>query len=430
MKRAGRVLLAVLGVLVLGVVVVLLGGLALIWAAGVSDRPAVILSVTTLVCVALLAGGGWLLTRLAAEPRRRRVRVIAAATAVLLLTPLVWWTVLRPQPVSDIPELAGVRYLTLPDGNRLAMLLVPAQGPKRGEPIVFLHGGPGVADMDHDAGLIGRLAATGRDVWLYDQLGAGRSSRLTDPSGYSLERDVADLEKVREHIGADRVVLIGHSYGSTLAATYLAVHPEHVTRVVFSVPGRLVPELNDLSGTGMVGRLPREQAISTLAMLAFPRSMIAYELSRHNPRAAPGYAGDAEMDSQFEELYRRSAAGLVCDTSRLPPAPVRPGFYANQVPLGRKEPYPDIRPQLRTLDTPALVLKPGCDYLPWSFAQDYRHTYANSQLVYLPDAGHQLYFEQPDRFVSLVSAFLDGKPLPMTPFTAEGPPADYRGTLG
>src|SRR3712207_2805724 len=76
--------------------------------------------------------------------------------------------------------------------------------------------------MKGDAEYFGRLAGDGFNVYVYDEVGSGRSSRLEDPRGYTLERDVADLEAIREEIGAKRLVLIGHSYGGTLAAAYAA----------------------------------------------------------------------------------------------------------------------------------------------------------------------------------------------------------------
>jgi proline iminopeptidase len=87
--------------------------------------------------------------------------------------------------------------------------------------------------------VFGGLARDGHDVWSYDQRGSGRSSRLDDPSGYSTALAVADLERVRQAIGAERIILIGHSYGAYLAAAYIAHHPGRVEQAVFTSPGGL-----------------------------------------------------------------------------------------------------------------------------------------------------------------------------------------------
>jgi hypothetical protein len=68
-------------------------------------------------------------------------------------------------------------------------------------------------DLDH--AFYRQFAADGFRVYLYDQVGSGLSSRLR-VRDYTLERDVADLEAIRQQIGADRLILIGHSWGDHL----------------------------------------------------------------------------------------------------------------------------------------------------------------------------------------------------------------------
>jgi len=88
---------------------------------------------------------------------------------------------------------------------------------------------------------------------------------------------------------------------------------------------------------------------------------------------------------------------------------------------------PDPRPALRTVRTPALVLKGSCDYLPWALTREYRDTLPNAALVYLPGAGHQAYQEQPEPYLAAVRAFLLGTQLPVPPYTGQEPPPDYSG---
>ncbi|MEE1805543.1 alpha/beta fold hydrolase [Streptomyces sp. BE133] len=83
------------------------------------------------------------------------------------------------------------------------------------------------------------LAADGFEVYSYDQLGAGRSTRLRDITGYTVARQVADLDAIRRTLGADRIVIVGQSWGGSLAAQYLAAHSRHVAKAVFTSPGAL-----------------------------------------------------------------------------------------------------------------------------------------------------------------------------------------------
>jgi proline iminopeptidase len=98
-----------------------------------------------------------------------------------------------------------------------------------GKPAVFLHGGPGAgcnANMRrfHDPAAY--------RIILFDQRGSGRSAPhadLTDNTTWDL---VADIEKLRTHLGIERWQVFGGSWGSTLALAYAETHPERVTELV------------------------------------------------------------------------------------------------------------------------------------------------------------------------------------------------------
>jgi proline iminopeptidase len=92
-------------------------------------------------------------------------------------------------------------------------------GTGRGVPLVVLHGGPGGTSCSYLA-----LDSLGgeRRVVLYDQLGSGRSGRPADRRLWTVERFVEELHTVRRRLGLKRMHLMGHSWGATLAAAYVA----------------------------------------------------------------------------------------------------------------------------------------------------------------------------------------------------------------
>lgn len=102
-------------------------------------------------------------------------------------------------------------------------------GNPAGKPVVMLHGGPGAGcgpkmRRFHDPDRY--------RIVLFDQRGAGRSTPhadLTDNSTWDL---VADIEKLREHLGIERWQVFGGSWGSTLALAYAQAHPGRVTELV------------------------------------------------------------------------------------------------------------------------------------------------------------------------------------------------------
>jgi proline iminopeptidase len=98
-----------------------------------------------------------------------------------------------------------------------------------GKPVVLLHGGPGAgcsAKMRrfHDP-------AKYRIV-LFDQRGSGRSTPHADLVDNTTWALVADIERLRWHLGIDRWQVFGGSWGSTLALAYAQAHPRCVTELV------------------------------------------------------------------------------------------------------------------------------------------------------------------------------------------------------
>ncbi len=102
-------------------------------------------------------------------------------------------------------------------------------GNPAGTPVVFLHGGPGGGIMpDHRRFFDPRAY---RAV-LFDQRGAGKSTphaALEENTTWDL---VADIERLRAHLGIDRWVVFGGSWGSTLALAYAETHPARVRALV------------------------------------------------------------------------------------------------------------------------------------------------------------------------------------------------------
>lgn len=402
----------------------LLGTGAVLLTASATDRARITLISGGLVELAAAAGG--LVLALHRSPWRRRG---AACGAVLFVTLSAVAAMVPLSEAAPAPaRVAGQAYWQLPTGSDIRYVhLTPPSGSARPDPVVFLHGGPGIADLAGDSAYFGRLAADGFEVYVYDELGAGGSTRLSDPTGYSLNRDVADLEQIRRRIGADRMILIGHSYGGSLAAHYLAVHPGRVARLVLLSPGALDP--TDTSANTLTNRLDIGQRLRVYRAITPPRALLGYALLQVNPRVAHDYFPDAEADARNDLVVTRSEPALHCPGARWAHRPARAtGFYRLQYPQSATSPpKDDIRPGLASLRVPTMIVKGSCDYLSWHSAQDYQRALPETTLIYLPGAGHNVYQDQPTAVLELLRAFLTGAPLPVTPYTATTAPAGYQG---
>jgi proline iminopeptidase len=102
-------------------------------------------------------------------------------------------------------------------------------GNRDGTPVVFLHGGPGGGTVPDHRRFFDPAAYR---IVVFDQRGAGRSTphaALEENTTWDL---VADVERLRTHLGIDRWVVFGGSWGSTLALAYAETHPERVRALV------------------------------------------------------------------------------------------------------------------------------------------------------------------------------------------------------
>ncbi|MEU5868883.1 alpha/beta hydrolase [Nonomuraea sp. NPDC047529] len=325
-----------------------------------------------------------------------------------------------PPPAATPP---GVAFWQLPTGSRLAYVKLAGSGTAGRPPVIFLHGGPGTPGEGLPEGSED-LAAAGFDVYAYDQLGAGRSTRLADPAGYTVARHVADLEAVRQALGVPKLILVGRSWGGTLSAAYLAAHPDRVAKAVLTSPGAIwEPAFPGGVGSPWDG-LPAPLQARADALTSSPRMLVQSLLLGVNPAAARALVPDAEADARMRALLLVAKDATGCAGAE--PAPVHgnpPGFYSNQVTAEDAAALPDPRPRLRRVRVPVLIMRGQCDYLKWEVTYDYRRTLPDSTLVYVPGAGHSIANGRPDLYRGLIGAFLLDRPLPVPAYTGTTDPA-------
>ncbi len=108
-------------------------------------------------------------------------------------------------------------------------LYVEESGDPEGLPVLFVHGGPGAGCDPKNRCFFDPEAYR---IILFDQRGAGRSTPhagLDDNTSHAL---VADMEAIRDHLGVDRWLLFGGSWGSTLSLLYAQQHAERVIGLI------------------------------------------------------------------------------------------------------------------------------------------------------------------------------------------------------
>jgi proline iminopeptidase len=132
-------------------------------------------------------------------------------------------------PRGDLfPEIGPLEtgYMPLSGGHVMYWEQV---GNPRGQPVLFLHGGPGAG-----AGAVHRRFFDPQfwRIIIFDQRGAGRSRPLGLLTHNTTPDLVSDIEALRRHLGIERWLLFGGSWGSTLALAYAQHAPERVVGCV------------------------------------------------------------------------------------------------------------------------------------------------------------------------------------------------------
>src|SRR5687768_15816643 len=121
------------------------------------------------------------------------------------------------------------------DGGRI---WYKVSGSGTATPAILLHGGPGFSSV-YLKSLEGLNAD--RTVVRYDQLGAGKSDKITDTAMFNIAHFVRELDSLRAHLGHNKVHLVGHSWGTILGLEYYRAHPERVASLTLMSPALDIP---------------------------------------------------------------------------------------------------------------------------------------------------------------------------------------------
>lgn len=296
--------------------------------------------------------------------------------------------------------------LSVGDGH---WIYVEEVGKRGGIPALFLHGGPG-SGAQH-----GHRLLFDPDVFhavLFDQRGAGRSHPYLSMHANTTQALVADIEQIREHMGFERMIVVGGSWGSTLALAYAEAHPERVAglalRAVFlgsdeevdwafrRAPQELRPDLYD----GFVAALPEEERAAALD--AYVRRLTSCQSAVRDPAARQWFAYERGL-SEFAPAVTTLPHHLPAE-GRVPPTPIIEAHYiANHFFL---EPGELLAGAARLASIPGVIVQGRYDLLcPPRAACALAQRWPAARLEIVPSAGHAM--SEPGVFEALKLA-IDG----------------------
>lgn len=285
-------------------------------------------------------------------------------------------------------------YVDAGGGVRLYYRVIGRATP---DTILVLHGGPGLSSS-YIADDIAPVA-TRYTLIFFDQRGSGRSTLVSDSVALTGERFADDVDAVRRHFRLDRVTLLGHSWGSTLAAMFAIRYPERVRSMLLvgsMAPTRtgndeVLKNIRAARDTAGQRRL-REARTVWYADTASVVKCRAFQVEWFQPFFA-------------DPAILRRSRGEFCDGTpeALKNAEGRVGRFT--VPsLGDW----DWRSALRSVKARTLVLHGTLDVIPPGQARVWAESLPNARLVLFEGVGHFPYLEAPEQFGRALDAFMAG----------------------
>jgi proline iminopeptidase len=274
----------------------------------------------------------------------------------------------------------------------------------RGAPLMIVHGGPG-ASHDYFLPYLLPLARHNKVVFI-DERGSGRSQKLEDPSGYTVENMVEDVESVRQALGLGKISLLGHSYGGALAQAYALKYQANLTHLILGstwssskalneiflrMKQNMSPELREridkLEAAGLYGHgkdYEKNRYTNDYMIAAWGEGYFPYLYHNHpDPDYDPVDNGKMAWD-----LYREMW-----------------GEHGEFVIDGNLKSV-EYTEQLASIKVPTLILVGDHDECDPSLSQAMHEKIAGSKIVVFPKAGHMTFVDDTGIFIQTVDDFL------------------------
>lgn len=261
-------------------------------------------------------------------------------------------------------------------------------------PLLCLHGGPGVP---HDyLEPLEAVAATGRRVIFYDQLGVGNSDHPDDPSLFTVELYLQELGAVRRELGLERVHLLGQSWGGMLALEYALARPEGLLSLTLADTPASMPQwsaetnrLRALLPPEVRQILDRHEAAGTTGEPAYQEAMMVF-YRRHVCRLDPW---PRCLERTFEKMAEAPLVYLTLVGPR--------EFHVT----GTLKDW-DVTGRLGEIEAPTLVLGGRHDEATPAITATVQRGIPGARRVIFENSSHMPHLEEPELYLRVLGGFL------------------------
>jgi proline iminopeptidase len=284
--------------------------------------------------------------------------------------------------------------LAVGDGHELYVESVGREG---GIPAVYLHGGPGSGcQPDHR-----RLFDPERfHAVLFDQRGCGRSRPKGSRENNTLAHLIADLEAIRQRFGFERWMVVGGSWGATLALAYAEAHPDRVSGIVLRAT--FLGTYEEIEA-GFCQRLPcfypalYQDFLNLLPEAERDRPLDGYwrrildpDPAMHGPAARAWHDVERILSEHSPARTRLDLAAIKSGSGGLPSTPFMEAHYFVNDCFMRPNQLLDEAGKIAGV--PGIIVQGRFDLLcPPSASQALAARWPDAKMSFVEAAGHTLY---------------------------------------
>lgn len=273
-----------------------------------------------------------------------------------------------------------------------------------GKPLLIVHGGPG-ASHDYFLPYLLPLARTHRLVFI-DERGSGRSEKLENPAGYTVETMVEDVEAVRSALDLGKIDLLGHSYGGVLAQAYALKYQQNLSHLILCSTFQSTRRMNEVFRR-MEEKMPTE--LRTRIQHLESAGLYGHGKDYQKNRYTDEYMVAAWGEGYFPYLYQNHP-----DANYSPTASGVMSWDLYRVMWGSNGEFVidgnlatvEYTDRLSTIHVPTLITAGDTDECDPSLAREMNKQIPRSTLVIFPRSGHMTFVDQPGLFLRAVNDFL------------------------
>ncbi len=262
-------------------------------------------------------------------------------------------------------------------------------------PLLTLHGGPGATHEYLES--LDAIAAAGRRVIYYDQLGCGRSSTPSNPSMWTVDLYKEEIDAVRAALSLDHIHLLGQSWGGMLAMEYAIAQPTGVASLtVASSPASMIQWVEEANR--LRAALPPEvqqtllmhEEAGTTSDPAYETAMMVF-YDRHVCRLDP-----------LPDIVSRTYAALAANPEVYHTMNGPSEFHVT----GTLKHW-DIIDRLGEIRIPTLVTTGRYDEATPLIGETVHRGIVGSEWIVFEESSHMAHVEEPERYTEVLSNFLD-----------------------